>query len=190
MTQWSAIRITQAKQVAELMDVDEAELPDAELAASAHYAALRAADDRRGAIEFVAHALPRFEAIAWAARVLDEQSRTHPLDRRDRQALDHALRWIGDVDDRNRRAAYEAAQVARDFAPEKLLALAVWFSGGSVSEPDLPPVLPGPEMAGRFAGHAVLAAAARSDAPEAVMDRALELADSVAEQGMKALQHA
>lgn len=190
MTQWSAVRMTQARQVAELMGVDEAELPDAELPAIAHYSTLRAADDRRGAVEFVAHALPRFEAIAWAARVLDEESRTHPLDRRDRQALDHALRWLGDVDDRNRRAAHDAALDARDFSPEKLLALAVWFSGGSISEPDLPPVLPPSEMAGRFAGHAVLAAAARASAPEAVMDRALSLADRVAEQGTKALHPA
>jgi hypothetical protein len=188
VTEWTAIRIAQARQVAELMDVDEAELPDAELNAASHYAALRAADDRRGAIEFIAHALPRFEAIAWAARILDEESRTYPLDRRDRQALDRALRWLGDVDDRNRRATYDAALTARDSAPERLLALAVHFSGGSISEPDLPPVLPPPEMAGRFAGHAVLAAACRSPEPEAVMDRALALADRIAEQGLKALQ--
>ena len=113
MTDWTTIRMTQARQVAELMGTDEDALPPPEQAVRAHYDALRAdGGSGRHAIAFIGHALPRMEAIAWAARLLDEESRRIDLARRDRQALDHVLRWLGDPDDGRRRSARESADAA------------------------------------------------------------------------------
>lgn len=191
MNDWTTIKLTQARQVAELMGVDEDALPGAELPVRQHYDQLRGvAGGGREAVSFIGHALPRMEGIAWAARLLDDESRRVDLPRRDRQALDHVLRWLGDPDDSRRRAAREAADTAGDRSPERMLALAVFFSGGSMSQPDLPPVLPPPEASGRMAAGAVTLAAYRSGDAEGFFDHALELAEAIAEQGMRAIQPA
>lgn len=185
--QWNQVRWTQAHQIASLMDVDEAELPEEGVAPVAHYQALRAGGDRLTAVSFLGHALPRFEALAWAARVLDEQAAALTLARADRQALEHALRWLGEPNDWTRRAAMDAADAAGERSPERMLATGVFFSGGSISQPDLPPVMPPPELAGRFAAIAVTLAAARVEDGTAVLDRALDLGERVAADGMQVL---
>lgn len=187
MSDWTTIKLTQARQVAALMG-DAAELPADDTPVRAHYQALRDANaGGREALAFLGHALPRMEAIAWAARLLDDDSRGRALARPDRQALDHVLRWLGEPDDSHRRAAHEAAEQAGERSPERMLAMAVFLSGGSLSLPDLPPVLPPPEAAVRMATGAVTMAAYRSGAPEAYFDRALLLAEAVAEQGLRAI---
>ena len=185
MTEWSAIAFTEARQVAELAELET--LPDTEVGVRAHHHALRELGRDDEALTFVAHALPRAEAIGWAGRILEEEARTVTLDRADRLALDYALRWLGEPDDARRRSAYDTAHGAGERAPERLLCLAVYFSGGSISLPDLPPVLPRPEIAGRFAAAAVRTAAYRSANPAAVIQRALDLAESVGERGASAL---
>lgn len=188
MNDWTTIKLTQARQVAELMGTDEDALPEPELPVRQHYEQLRRiTGGGREAVSFIGHALPRMEGIAWAARLLDEESRRVDLPRRDRQALDHVLRWLGEPDDTRRRAARDAADTAGDRSPERMLALAVFFSGGSMSQPDLPPVLPPPEASGRMAAGAVTLAGYRSGDAEAFFDRALELAEAIAEQGMRAI---
>ena len=185
---WNQVRWTEAHQVAALMDVDETALPAAGIAPDAHYQALRADGDRLTAVGFLGHARPRFEALAWAARVLDEEAARQTLPRADRQALEHVLRWLGEPDDRSRRAAMDAAEAAGERSPERMLATGVFFSGGSISGPDLPPVMPAPELAGRFAAVAVTLAAARAaEESDAVLDRALDLGERVADQGAQAL---
>lgn len=191
MTDWSTIRLTQARQVAELMGVEEDGLPPADRSVRQHYDGLRSAPGSgRESVAFIGHALPRMEAIAWAARLLDDESRRVELARRDRQALDHVLRWLGDPDDTRRRGARDSADAAGERSPERMLAMAVFFSGGSMSLPDLPPILPPPEACGRMAVGAVTLAAYRSGDPDAFFDRALLLAEAVAEHGMRAIQPA
>jgi hypothetical protein len=187
MSNWKTVKLTQARQVAELMGADEAALPDPEIGAQAHYEALRDADRLIDAIDFLGHAMPRYEAVSWAAHILHAESKTHQIPMRDRLALDHSLRWLGDPDDAKRRATRDAAEAASDRSPERMLGMAVFFSGGSLSNPDLPPVLPPPQVSCRCAVGAVKAAAFRTDTPESVLKRALQLAEAVAEQGVKAL---
>ena len=188
MSNWSAVRLTKARQVAELQGVDELVLPSADIAAIDYYQALRSASERLDAIDFIGHALPRFDLIAWAAHILEESSRKRALPVRDRQALDHALRWLGEGSDANRRSAFDTAQKASSDSAEKLLALAVFFSGGSISMPDMPPVLPHPAMAARMATNAIKIAAYRTDDSNAFFDAALVLAETVADQGAKAIR--
>lgn len=188
---WNQIRWTEARQIASLMGVDEAAMPDEGTTPEAHYRALRDGGDRTGAILFLGAALPRLEAIAWAARILEQEASDRALKAAQRQALDHVLRWLGDPSDQSRRATRDAADAAGDRSAEGLLALGVFFSGGSISEPDLPPVPPGPGVAGRLAAGAIIQAAAR--APErrnAVIDRALDLGERIAGDGTRALEAA
>lgn len=185
--EWAAVRLTGARQVAELVGLPREAWPDAETGVQAHYAMLRAAGDDVAALAFIGHALPRLEVVTWAARILDAESRTRLLDFEDRQALDRALRWLGAPDDAGRRETYEAALEAGDRAPERLLGFAVFFSGGSMSQPELPAVLPPPEACARCAVGAVTLAAHRSDDPAAALLAALALAEAVAARGVAAL---
>jgi len=190
MSDWKTVRLTSALQVAELMDAEPETLPGPDLPVRAHYEALRSEGLTLEALEYIGHALPRLEAIWWAAHLLEGEARKRALPPLDRQALDHALRWLGDPDDDKRRATSEAADAAAERSPERLLALGVFLSGGSISLPDLPPVLPGPETACRLAVGAVMRAAYRTDTPERVLEQALALAEKVAEKGIAALEGA
>ena len=189
MGDWTVIRLTQARQVAELMELSDDEMPDEALGVREYYdqARQRSPGD---ALDVIGHALPRFEAVSWAAAVLDRESRQRPLKPRDRQALDSALRWVGEPDDANRRAAYAAAQQANEDSPERLLGYAVFLSGGSLSEPDLPPVLPQAATCCQLAVAAVRLAGYRNDDPVPLYEWALEKAESVAEKGAAALRAA
>lgn len=190
MEDWTKVKWTEARQVAELMGVDEDSRPAEGIKPNAYYAERRTAGDLEQAVAFIGHALPRHEGVAWAAQVLDERAREEKLKPRDRQALDVAMRWVGEPNDDHRRAAYEAAGTASENSAESLLALAVYFSGGSIAPPDLQPVLPPPEISGRLGSAAVIVAAHRSADSKAAMARALDLGEQVAAKGIEALQPA
>jgi len=142
------------------------------------------------AIAFMSLAMPRFEAVAWAAGVLERHASTVPLDRWDRRALDTALRWVDEPTEAHRRAAETAAETAGQMAPERLLALSVFFSGGSISEPELDLVAPAAELAGRLASGAVLGSCHRLENPQGAIRKALELGEAVLVHGKKALRTA
>ena len=188
MDGWDQVRWTEARQVVALMGIEEEAQPAPGITPQAHFAAVRDGGDRDDALAFLGQALPRFEALAWACTILEEEAGRHPLPARDRRALDVALRWLGDPSDDRRRAARDAAEDARERAPERMLGMAVFCSGGSISLPDLPPVLPPAEVAGRLAATAISLAAYRSGDPVAVLDRALDLGDKVAAQGTRAFK--
>ncbi len=185
--EWGQVRWTEARQLVAYQGVETEKLPAEGLAPAQHFAGLRAAGEREDAAEFLALALPRFEAIAWAAHVIEEVADARKLAGPDRRALDYALRWLGDPNDERRRAAFDAASEASERAPERFLGMAVFFSGGSISGVDLPPVPPAPELTGKMAGGALTFAAHRAADPGATLDRALDLGEKVAQQGMQAL---
>lgn len=185
MAGWTQVKWTEARQIGELMN--RPELGDPEASPEAAYRKLRTEGDLDTAVRYLAHALPRAETIAWAARLLDERSRTTELTVPERQALDRTVRWLEEPTDEYRRAAFEAAALAPEDSPERLLASAVFLSGGSISEPDLPPVQPQPQVCGQLAGTAVLTAAYRSPAPETALAAACDLGDKIAAEGSRAL---
>jgi hypothetical protein len=190
MGEWDQVRWTEARQIAELMRVDDEAMPAPGVEPQAHYRTLRDGGQRPSAAMYLGHALPRFEAIGWACSILEEEGRERALKPADRRALDVALRWLGDPSDERRRAAQEASDAASAGSAERALGLAVFLSGGSISQPDLAPVLPPPEAAGAAAAGAIVIAAYRSDDPEAVLDRALDLGEKLAAQGTRALKEA
>jgi len=184
---WTNIRWTEAGQIADLMELPREEVPEPDMVPRAFYLAARRRDDLETALSFLAHALPRYDAVAWAARVLERLAAAAPPDPSERQALDHALRWIEDPSDEHRRAAFDAAESAAAESPERLLALAVFLAGGSLAPADLPAVLPEASLGGRFAACALIAAAHRSGDPNAALAGALDLGEKIAEGGVEAL---
>lgn len=188
MADWSAVTLTRARQVAALMGREEDALPDPALGIEAGYAEARGASAVAG-IDYLAHALPRVEAISWAAHLLHAESFRHELPRRDRLALDHVLRWLGDPGDDSRRATHRAAEAAGRRSAERYLGIAVFFSGGSISEPGLPPVPPPPEASGRWVAGAIKQAGYRTSDAEELFARALKLGEAVAARGVAGLAH-
>jgi hypothetical protein len=132
--------------VAELCEAAELEPPAQELAIPARGArdfvqALHDGGHRVDALRFLAHLLPRREAIWWAwtcaRRVTDEGAKPEA-----RAALDATERWIQQPTDENRRAAMAAAEAATFETPAGCTALAVFLSGGSLAPPTAPAVDP------------------------------------------------
>lgn len=187
MAGWDQVKWTQARQVAELMDLDHSQFQDPEGDPESAYRQLREAGDTSVAIRYLGHALPRFEAVAWAAHLLDLWSRSAPPELAERQALDCAIRWIEEPSEEYRRAAHEAAERAGDDSPQRLLAYAVFMSGGSISQPDLPAVQPPQQVCGALAAAAILAGAYRSAIPADALATACDAGEKVAALGAKAL---
>jgi hypothetical protein len=185
MTQWHAIKLTQARQVAALRGFEDAALPSAADDLHATYLDIRKSGDVEEALAYIGHALPKLEAVAWAAHLIDAQSRKQEVPARERLALDTAMRWLQDPTDQHRRAAYAAAEAAPMSSPEAMLATAIFYAGGSIAPVGMSPVLAPPEACLGYAVGAVRALAYRSGAREAVMEQALQLAEEVAERGLQ-----
>ncbi len=122
--------------------------------------AMAAAGHLSEALAFLAHALPRREAIWWgwlAAREAGGETPSPEVAR----VLEATHGWIADPSDPNRRRAHDAAEAEGMDSPASLVALAAFFSGASLAPPDQPPVPPAREAgATALAGALVLAGAA------------------------------
>lgn len=127
------------------------------------------------AIEFVAHALPRYECAVWAAQALLE---TGMVDRHD-PLIVAVLRWIDEPSDKARRACGELASEADD-TPARMLAQAVQLSGGSLAPEEYPPVLPPPDVCAKLAAGAVLSGCYANADPGKAMALALRLGKAMA----------
>jgi len=127
---------------------------------------------------FLGQALPRFEVVGWAARTVQDLS-SNPSPQ-DAEALKAALSWLQDPSDGRRRAAFEIANQSRGASPQRMCALAVFFSGGSVTSADAEPVLPPKDTVGAFAAGAVLTAATESGRRAENLRSALALGDALA----------
>lgn len=185
---WEAVRLTRARQVATLIGVDEDALPDPAVDVRARYLALRDAGDLAAASEYLGHALPRPEVVGWAARIVADEAARAELSPRSKQALDTAMRWLDTPTDHHRRAARSAAEAAPRGTAERYLAFAAFYSGGTVTAPDLPPVLPPAHACARYCVGAIEQVAYRSGDPRRVFSRALALGEAVAEHGVTALE--
>jgi hypothetical protein len=110
------------------------------------------------AARFLAHALPKREAVWWAclcARQAHGASPPPPVG----PALAAAEKWASDPSEDNRRAAQAAAQAAGLGAPAGCAAMAAFFSGGSLAPPNAPVVPPGEHLTAHAAAGAVMLAA-------------------------------
>jgi hypothetical protein len=119
------------------------------------------------AIRFLAHALPKGEAVWWAclsARAAAGSNAPPPA----RAALDAAERWLADPSESNRQATLPAAQAVGLATSAGTAAMAAYVSGSSLGPPNVPPIPPGENMTGQLAGACVLLAAVQNDAAKAL----------------------
>ncbi|MGH9558081.1 MAG: DUF6931 family protein, partial [Bryobacteraceae bacterium] len=127
----------------------------------------------RAAIAALAQSLPAAEAVAWAlasirqiepAGAKPEAAKPEFL-----AAIESIERWLAEPNDELRRAAKLAADRAGIATPAGCLALAIFFSGGSIAPAEAPaaPQAP-PEVCGKMVAGAMNLAAALDprNAPE------------------------
>ena len=90
-----------------------------------------------------------------------------------------------DPSEPRRRAAYDAAQAAGKTCAERLAAMAVFLSGGSMAPENLQPV-PGPGATSpvKIGAGAILVAAAKRSDREAAINAALDEGDAIARWGL------
>lgn len=188
MAAWDQVKWTEARQVADLMQLDASALDDPAADPESAYRKLREGGEVDTAILYLGHALPRFEAVAWAAHLLKSWPRPATSGVPEQQALDSAIRWLEEPNEEYRRAAQEAGDRAAGNSAEAMLAHAVFMSGGSISQPDLPPVQPPQQVCGRLAASAVLIAAYRTPTPKEALATACDAGEKVASVGAKALE--
>jgi hypothetical protein len=167
MTGWSRTIWTEARQINALLGWPPQ--PGDNARPDRFFDALRAEGRNRDATRFLGQALPRYEAVLWAARTVGRCS-PHA----DPRVMDAVAAWLAAPSDALRRAAYDAARGAPDPSAARLCALAVFTSGGSLAPEDKPPYPAPKATVGRFAAGAVLIAAANSLPREAALDRALD----------------
>ena len=111
------------------------------------------------AVRFIAHALPRREAVWWAwvcARKSAGAAPEPPI----KAALDATERWIVQPSEEHRRQAMAFGEAAEFGTPAGCAALAAFMSGGSLAPPEVDPVPPGEFLTAKaVAGSVTLAAA-------------------------------
>lgn len=179
MTGWSKVRWTQARQITRLLGTKDADAPAEAVGPSAHFETLKGDGALSAAVSYLGVALPRYESVAWATATLAAMPRgDRPAG--DRLALTAARRWVDDPDEARRRDAWDAANAAEDDAPERLLGFAVFMSGGSIAPPDQGAVNPDPEVCGKLAAAAIIAAAHQTPDAEAQLATALAAGEGFA----------
>ena len=183
---WKLVKWTEAKQVAEMLDPESDLGEDAKSKPQDYFGKLREQQMLNEATFFLGQALPRFETVAWAARTVRDLRETPLKPGPDADALKATLLWVQDPSDVRRRAAFEAANRIKNASAERLVALAAFFSGGSITPADVPPVPAPREAAGRFSAGAVLLAAIATKDRTAALNKALDAGSAMADQGVGA----
>jgi hypothetical protein len=118
------------------------------------------------AVRFLAHALPKREAVWWACLCTRAALGT-AAEPAMAAAVQAAEKWVGDPSEDNRRAAGAAAEAAGMSNPAGCAAMAAFWSGGSLAPPKLPVVPPGEHLTGHGVAGAVLLAAVLTEPQKA-----------------------
>jgi hypothetical protein len=188
MTEWTRVKWSEARQVAANLGWEDDEVVgDLSARPKPYFDSLVQAGHLQEAAAFLGQALPRLEAVAWAARSVQDlyESTQQPAPEPEARALKAAMLWIQDPTENRRRAAYEAAEQCKDDSAERFAALAAFFSGGSIAPENCPPVPAPKDTAGRLAAGAVFAASARSGNLHAALQKCLQAGDEIAARGLR-----
>jgi hypothetical protein len=107
-------------------------------------------------VKFLAHALPKKEAVFWACVCAREASEPGTAAMR---ALEAAERWVREPSEDHRRAAMAAVDAAGLDTPGACAAFGAFLSGGSLAPPNVPAVPPAEHLTGHAVGGSVMLAA-------------------------------
>lgn len=155
--------------IAEICRLAEIEPVDADVRPAQLLARLVKEQRFPDAVRFLVHTLQADAAVRWAS---DCVASLQPPDAAAEQkaALRAAEAWLDSPDETKRRAAKDAADTCGLATPEGVLAMAVFFSGGSVA-PATAPEVPAPAHAcHRLSAGAVMLAVVSSQ-PESAPER-------------------
>jgi hypothetical protein len=120
------------------------------------------------AIRFLAFALPKREAVGWGCICVRQVLGTEDASKIS-EAHVAVERWVSNPDEANRRAAKVAADKEGLESPSACLALAAFFSGGSIAPADLAPVAPADHITPQIVAATIIVSAVknqREKAPE------------------------
>jgi hypothetical protein len=120
--------------------------------------ALTQAGHLADAVRFLAHVLPRREAVWWACQCVKAVPEL-PKNEKTVAAVAAAEAWAAGPTDDNRRAAQAAAQAAGLDTPAGCCGMAAFFSDGSMAPAHVQAVPPPPHAAPTVAATAVILAA-------------------------------
>jgi hypothetical protein len=112
------------------------------------------------AVQFLAHSLPRREAVWWAVRATIGPASGGA----EEEALRAAEAWVIEPIEENRIVAQGTAEAAGYDTPAGCAAAAAAWSGGSLAPPGAPVVPPGESLTAHGVAAAVMLAAVRSPA--------------------------
>jgi hypothetical protein len=107
------------------------------------------------AARFLAHALPKREAVWWAWVSARRAAGPDPPPKI-KASLQATEQWISDPNEEHRRAAMAAAQTADLGTAAGCAGLAAFFSGGSLGPPEAPPVPPGEFLTAKAVAGAIV----------------------------------
>lgn len=111
------------------------------------------------AMQFLARALPKREAVWWSSTC----SRELATDAKQPElavGLDAAENWVYRPTEENRRNTEKAANAIKVSHPARWTAMAAFWSGGSLAPPDAPEVKPAEDFTAKAVAGAVMMAAA------------------------------
>src|SRR5437588_11854593 len=129
-----------------------------DMAPKAYLSALIDASHFDDAVRFLAHALPKREAVWWAWFCARRTAGAEPAPKI-KASLEATEKWIAQPTDENRRAAMKAGEAAEFKTAAGCAGMAAFFSGGSMAPPDAPRVPPGEGLTGKAVSGAVILAA-------------------------------
>src|SRR5579872_335996 len=121
------------------------------------------------AVRFLAHALPKREAVWWAWICARRAGAAEPAGKL-KASLDATETWITQPNDENRRAAMKAAEAADVGTAAGCAGLAAFFSGESLAPPGAATIPPGPGLTGKAVSGAVIIAAVATE-PEKAQEK-------------------
>jgi hypothetical protein len=121
------------------------------------------------AVRFLAHALPKREAVWWGCLAARAMLGEAPHDVAF-GAVEAAEAWVYRPNEDNRRAAMAAATAAGNDSPAGWAARGAFWSGGSLAPPEAPVVPPDETLTGAAVAGAVCLAAVQRE-PERAPDK-------------------
>lgn len=141
------------------------------------------------AVQFLAFALPKREAVWWACLCARSELRD-PAPPPILAALEAAEAWVYKPTEENRRTAMQRAQETKFDAPGVWAAVAAFWSGASLAPADLPAVPPAPYLTGVAVAGAVSLAAVQTEAALAdkKRQRYIDMAIDIANGGSGRLE--
>ena len=113
------------------------------------------------AIRFLAHALPKVDAVRWACAAA--QTATGEASDSELRCIESALRWVEEESEENRQEAMAAAEEDDFSGAAAWAAAAASWSGGSMAPPEFEEVPPPEHLTGTAAASAVLLASVATE---------------------------